>query len=52
MAVNIDELHVETQPPPAQSAPAAGKGASQQSPQDIYATMERLNERKLRLQAD
>jgi hypothetical protein len=53
MAVNIDELQVETQPA-APSPQAQAQPAAQQSPPqlDLKAEMEKLRERELRLQAD
>jgi hypothetical protein len=51
MAVNIDELQVETQAPAAPSgAPAAG--ATPQPKLDLKAELQRLCERELRVRAD
>jgi hypothetical protein len=52
MAVNIDELHVQTQAPPA-AAPAASSGGGAEKPKlDLKSEMETLRERERRLQAD
>ena len=51
MAINIDEMQVETQAPPAYvGAPAAG--AKPPPAKDLKAELERLRERALRLRAD
>jgi hypothetical protein len=51
MAVNIDELQVETQQAPA--APAASSRGEAPKPQpDLKCAMEVLRERDLRLRAD
>lgn len=51
MAVNIDDLQVETQPPP---APSQGSPAPAAHPPelDFKREMEKFRERELRLQAD
>jgi len=51
MAVNIDELQVETQPAPASQAPSSAGGA-QKPRRDLRCELEKLRERDLRLQAD
>ena len=51
MAVNIDELQVETEKPAAPEGNAPAGGAPQAKP-DIRAEMERIRERELRLRAD
>jgi hypothetical protein len=51
MAVNIDELQVETQQAPAAPATSSGGGAEKPK-QDLKSEMELLRERDLRLQAD
>jgi hypothetical protein len=51
MAVNIDELNVETQHPSAAPA-ASSKGEAPQPERDLKSEMEALRERALRLQAD
>jgi len=51
MSVNIDEMQVETQAP----APASGgqsAGAAPQPETNFGSEVEKLHERKLRLQAD
>ena len=51
MAINIDELHVETQPAPAK--PAAPTAAAPPPPKtDVKAELDKIRERYLRLQAD
>ena len=51
MAVNIDEMHVETQQKPA-APEAEAKGGPGSKPRDLKCEMETLRERDLRLQAD
>lgn len=51
MAVNINELQVETQPPPATPAAPSTAQASKPEP-DLKSALEVLRERALRLQAD
>jgi hypothetical protein len=51
MAVNIDELQVETQAPAAPSG-AAAAGATPQPKSDLKAEIERLHVRELRVRAD
>ncbi|MGO4881151.1 MAG: hypothetical protein ACLP59_10055 [Bryobacteraceae bacterium] len=53
MAVNIDELQVETQPAaPSGQAQGSSPGAGNTPKPDIKAEMDRLRERELRLRAD
>ena len=54
MAVTIDDLQVETQPParPAGASPSQSGSPSPQAKPDFKAEMERLRERELRLRAD
>ena len=51
MAINIDEMQVETQAPPA-SAGAPAAGAKPPPAKDLKAELERLREHALRLRAD
>jgi hypothetical protein len=51
MAVTIDEMHVDVQPPPAPAgAPAAA--AEPKKDIDLFEALEMARERKLRLRAD
>lgn len=54
MAVNIDELQVETQRPQAAESPAESGGgkSNPQEKRDLRTEMELLRERALRLRAD
>ena len=51
MAVDIQDLQVETQAPPAPSAAGAASAAPPAEP-DLKREMEKVRERELRLQAD
>ena len=51
MAVNIDDLHMETQQAPAAPPEAYGGGAAKPQ-RDLRSEMESFRERELRLQAD
>jgi hypothetical protein len=51
MSVSIDEMQVETQAPAAASG-GQNAGAAPQPETNLEAELERLHERKLRLQAD
>jgi len=50
MAINIDEMQVETQAPPASTGAPAG--AKPPPAKDLKAELERIRERALRLRAD
>ncbi len=53
MAVNIDEMHVETQPAaPSSAAGAPAAGGAAKPDRDLKSEMELYRERELRLQAD
>jgi hypothetical protein len=53
MAVNIEELHIETQPSTAQPGSQAASAAAPAPPKaDVRAELEKIRERYLRLQAD
>lgn len=51
MAINIDELQVETQAPASPPDTSSAKAEKQPEP-DIHAELEQLRERELRLKAD
>jgi hypothetical protein len=51
MAIQIDELHMETQPAPA-ALPDSPTASAAKPRSDLQAEMEIFRERRLRLQAD